>query len=156
MYVKITNDQPEKYTIGQLRRDNPQVSFPKDIPYTTLADYGVYPLMVAAPPAYDPITQNLTEGTPALIDGVWTQVWDVAEATPGEVERRKADQLESIKQQRAYLYTKEADPLFFKAQRGEGTMEEWEAKVQDIRARYPYPEEQVPSILWTADLEPQV
>lgn len=33
----------------------------------------------------------------------------------------------------------EADPLLFKAQRGEATMEEWQAKVEEIRARYPYP-----------------
>ena len=31
----------------------------------------------------------------------------------------------------------EADPLFFKAQRGEGTMADWEAKVAEIKARYP-------------------
>lgn len=36
-------------------------------------------------------------------------------------------------------YTREADPLYFKAQRGEATIEEWEAKVADIRARYPMP-----------------
>jgi len=34
-------------------------------------------------------------------------------------------------------YVAEADPLFFKAQRGEGTMAEWEAKVAEIKARYP-------------------
>ena len=40
---------------------------------------------------------------------------------------------------RATAYTAEADPLFFKAQRGEATIEEWEAKVAEIRTRYPYP-----------------
>jgi hypothetical protein len=40
---------------------------------------------------------------------------------------------------RAAAYAAEADPLFFKAQRGEATIEEWEAKVEEIRARYPYP-----------------
>jgi hypothetical protein len=40
---------------------------------------------------------------------------------------------------RAAAYTTEADPLFFKAQRGEATIEEWEAKVAEIRTRYPYP-----------------
>jgi hypothetical protein len=90
---------------------------------------------------YDPITQNLTEAAPTLADGVWTQVWAVADATPEEVEQRKADQLASLKQQRAYAYTQEADPMFFKAQRGEATMTEWEAKVEEIRTRYPYPVE---------------
>jgi hypothetical protein len=42
---------------------------------------------------------------------------------------------------RAAAYTKEADPLFFKAQRGEATLEEWQAKVAEIKARSPYPSE---------------
>jgi len=47
--------------------------------------------------------------------------------------------LEQAKQSRANAYHREADPLFFKAQRGEATIAEWEAKVAEIRARYPYP-----------------
>jgi hypothetical protein len=38
---------------------------------------------------------------------------------------------------RRAAYITEADPLFFKAQRGEATMEEWQAKVAEIKARYP-------------------
>jgi hypothetical protein len=38
-------------------------------------------------------------------------------------------------------YTAEADPLFFKWQAGEATEEEWLAKRQEIRDRYPYPAE---------------
>jgi len=47
--------------------------------------------------------------------------------------------LESAQRNRASAYTTEADPLFFKAQRGESTIEEWQAKVAEIRNRYPYP-----------------
>lgn len=42
---------------------------------------------------------------------------------------------------RKLVYQNEADPIFFMAQRGEATMEEWEAKIAEIKARYPYPEE---------------
>ena len=38
---------------------------------------------------------------------------------------------------RRAAYITEADPLFFKAQRGEATMEEWQAKVAEIKARFP-------------------
>jgi len=38
---------------------------------------------------------------------------------------------------RRSAYIAEADPLFFKAQRGEATMEEWQAKVAEIKARFP-------------------
>lgn len=49
----------------------------------------------------------------------------------------KAAQIQA-QQQRAAAYTSEADPLFFKAQRGEATMAEWQAKVEEIRLRFPY------------------
>ena len=48
------------------------------------------------------------------------------------------DALDRVKYRRAKDYATEADPLFFKAQRGEATMDEWNAKVAEIRARYPY------------------
>ena len=38
---------------------------------------------------------------------------------------------------RRSAYIVEADPLFFKAQRGEATVEEWQAKVAEIKARWP-------------------
>ena len=47
--------------------------------------------------------------------------------------------LEQAKQSRASAYQLEADPLFFKAQRGEATTDEWTAKVAEIKARFPYP-----------------
>ena len=47
--------------------------------------------------------------------------------------------LEQSKQNRANAYRNEADPLFFKYQAGEVTKEEWLAKREEIRVRYPYP-----------------
>jgi hypothetical protein len=48
------------------------------------------------------------------------------------------DQQEAARQA---AYTAEADPLFFKTQRGEATEAQWLAKIDEIKARYPYPEE---------------
>jgi hypothetical protein len=48
---------------------------------------------------------------------------------------------ESQEELRRSAYRQEADPLFFMSQRGEATVEEWQAKVAEIKARYPYPEE---------------
>jgi hypothetical protein len=62
-----------------------------------------------------------------------------------ELDRLIADYPRKVaQQQRAAAYTAEADPLFFKSQRGEATIEEWEAKVSEIRTRYPYPSEVTP------------
>ena len=40
---------------------------------------------------------------------------------------------------RRAAYVAEADPLFFMVQRGEATQEEWLAKINEIKARFPYP-----------------
>ena len=47
--------------------------------------------------------------------------------------------LEEIAQLRRATYQEEADPIFFRWQRGEATEEEWLAKVDEIKARYPKP-----------------
>ena len=47
--------------------------------------------------------------------------------------------LEQQQAARAAAYKDEADPLFFMSQRGEATVEEWQAKVAEIKARFPYP-----------------
>ena len=56
-----------------------------------------------------------------------------------EVENAAA--LEAARDNRQAAYTSESDPIFFMAQRGEATTEEWQAKVAEIKARYPYPAE---------------
>lgn len=53
--------------------------------------------------------------------------------TPPEVVMAELSPL----QKRIAGYLTESDPLFFKAQRGEATMDEWRAKVEEIKARYP-------------------
>jgi hypothetical protein len=49
----------------------------------------------------------------------------------------------SVEAQRQLAFQQEADPLFFKWRAGEGTEEAWLAKRQEIRDRYPYPEETI-------------
>ena len=44
---------------------------------------------------------------------------------------------ESTEALRRTAYQADADPLFFKSQRGEATQAEWLAKVAEIKARYP-------------------
>lgn len=74
MFVKITNGQVDQanYTIGNLRRDNPNVSFPKNISDELLAEYGVYRVVETAAPTYNARTQRLVTQSPTLIEGVWT------------------------------------------------------------------------------------
>lgn len=133
MFVKITNGIPENYTIGKLRRDNPNVSFPRDIPEETLNQYDVYKVRTTPEPSYNELTQTLSQ-TLTLEGGDFVQVWTV-EDLPEAVQRIR------LREARSAALVSEADPLFFKAHRGEATMDEWSDKVAEIRKRFPYPGE---------------
>lgn len=78
-YVKITNGVPEIYSIGNLRRDNPNVSFPKSPSDEMLRDWDVYPLTTESEPSFDRDTQFSTLGNPQLIDGVWKRSWTISQ-----------------------------------------------------------------------------
>ena len=86
MYALINNQQVEKYpySIGQLRKDNPQVSFPKYPTDDLLADYNVFPVARTERPVFDRATETVEEGTPALESGQWVQVWNITPLTPEE------------------------------------------------------------------------
>jgi hypothetical protein len=51
-----------------------------------------------------------------------------------------------VKRHRASAYCTETDPLFFKAQRGECSLDDWQAKVAEVRSRFPYPDPKPSSI----------
>jgi hypothetical protein len=53
---------------------------------------------------------------------------------PTKLAEKKAAEAEA---NRKAAYIAEADPLFFRAQRGEVTEQEWLDKVAEIKARYP-------------------
>jgi len=81
-------------------------------------------------------------------DGDYIAAWDhLALTRPTDEQLEAVDgaaylvkmQRKEICANRAAAYASEADPLFFKSQRGEATIEEWQAKVAEIRSRYPYP-----------------
>jgi hypothetical protein len=80
---------------------------------------------------------------PNVIRTVGEEAFD-ADGSPVEYDRAaveaKAAQMQA-QQQRAAAYAAEADPLFFKAQRYEVSMDDWTAKVEEIRTRFPYPTE---------------
>lgn len=62
--------------------------------------------------------------------------------TPEEIAAASAPPPKAVQEEaRRAAYVAEADPLFFMAQRGEATMEEWQAKIAEIKARFPYPAE---------------
>jgi hypothetical protein len=143
MYILAPDKKIKKYpyTISELRSDNPTISFPKQPDDELLAEWGVYRVTVSPIPDID-YTKNFSEGVPELVEGEWQQVWIISEASAQEVRERKQQHLNQLKSQRSNAYREESDPLFFKWQAGEGAETEWITKRQEIRARYPYPEDE--------------
>jgi hypothetical protein len=97
MYVKNTNGQPETYSIGQLRRDNPNTSFPKRPSDELLAGWGIYPLTPTPQPEYDTIHEYLESSFDIQGDKA-VQVWTpTRRETIPEVDQVAADQIRQIK-----------------------------------------------------------
>lgn len=90
MFVKITNGNVDTYpyNVGQLRRDNPSISFPKRIPDEMLAEWGVYPVERKPQPDCDNRTQSIEQDAkPAFEDGKWLLGWSVVNKTAEEVQQ---------------------------------------------------------------------
>lgn len=92
MYVKAIGSQviAYPYRLHDLKKDNPDVSFPREISNELLAEYGVYPVTKVERPA-PTLTQDPVEQPPQLVNGAWTQVWAMVDVSPEEAARRQQD-----------------------------------------------------------------
>jgi len=131
MYAKLNNGSIEKYpyTTSDLRADNPQTSFPDSIPEDMLPSFGMVTVIPTEAPTGD-YHVIIKEGKPKLVNGLWKQTWTIEPCSIEQV-KKIADML------RQEAYQKESDPLFFKWQRGEASEQEWAAKVDEIKQRFP-------------------
>ena len=134
MYIKLNNGVPEKYTIGQLRKDNPNVSFPKSISVETLAEYNVYAAVVEDQPTFNAVTQDcVMQGLPIQIDGVWTYSWEVINRTADEIENKNNFMASEVRDERNQKL-KETDWIVIKsAETGVALATEWATYRQALR-----------------------
>ena len=95
--IKIQDGVQTPYNMGQLRRDNRSVSFPKTVNASTLQAYGVYSVVEAAQPDYNKTTQSITRAESAVnVNGQWTYNWVVEDKTSESLaaeQRSKRDEL---------------------------------------------------------------
>ena len=66
MYVKLnSNGEVEQfpYTLGNLRRDNPNTSFPRRIGDAICASFGMYHVIPTDKPTHEPLTQTIAQGS---------------------------------------------------------------------------------------------
>jgi hypothetical protein len=105
MYVLAPNQTAETfpYSIGDLRRDNPNTSFPRNPSDAVLASWNVFPVTDEPAPAYNPARQNLNQLNPTLTAGQWLQTWQVTAASAEEIAERLQRKEAEVRQQRNEL-----------------------------------------------------
>ena len=108
MYALITNGSVQKYpyTIGNLRRDNPNTSFSKVVPESVLAEYGVCPVVLENKPSYNERTQNAEQNlTPELENETWILKWSVTDKTTIQIQEYDNQKAGEARLERNFLLT---------------------------------------------------
>jgi len=141
MYVKTTNNAVDQfpYTVANLRRDNPNTSFPRNIPEETLNGWGVYRVQVSDMPSFDPITQVVVmDSAPVLSEGVWTVGYTVNSLTTEEVQSNK-DQLAETNRERRNDLLAETDFYALSDVTMSSEMQSYRQSLRDITSHANWP-----------------
>jgi hypothetical protein len=104
MYVKVKDKTVLQYpyTIGHLKKENPNISFPSNISDEALAEFGVFKVATPPYPSQD-YKKNVTEGLPVFIDNQWTVSWVITDATQEEIENKTEEMAIKVRTQRNAL-----------------------------------------------------
>ena len=96
MYLRIINGIiTYPYSIQQLKIDEYNTSFPKELTTQILEEWGVFE--VNRTPKPTDYTKTITEGTPQLVDSSYIQVWNEVDATQSEIDTKLEDRWEVIR-----------------------------------------------------------
>ena len=102
MYIKLNNDNIEKfpYSIGDLRKENSNTSFPRILGNDLLATFNVFPVSEQDKPDTDRFSYAVKRHLPELVDGAWVILWDVVQKTAEELAEDDERQAESVRDSR--------------------------------------------------------
>lgn len=135
-YVKAAGDAliQYPYTIGQLRKDNSNVSFPRVVSAETLAAYGVYEVASADRPAYDARTQSAEVAkAPVKVGGVWTLGWVVSDKTAEQIQQYDDSAAADVRAKRDRLLAECDWVVIMNTEKGTNIPLEWELYRQQLR-----------------------
>lgn len=103
MYIKITNGNPEIYSIGQLISDNPNISFPTTISEEILEKFDIYPFITEEIPTINEKTQKIENGDFAIENGKWIKRWKITNKTQEEIDEWILNKSNRIRSERNQL-----------------------------------------------------
>jgi hypothetical protein len=104
LYLKAINDQVEKYpySLGQLRKDNSNTSFPKQPSLLELSEFDVYPVTEVTPILTD--SEKLVKvWVPTLISGHWILPHKAVQKTEEDLEIELNVKFSNLREQRNKL-----------------------------------------------------
>jgi hypothetical protein len=129
LYAKIVDNTVSKYpySFSDLKRENPNTSFPKSIMnnVSERSAHGIVEVTQVSRPRST--THDISDGGISLVDGAWTQVWN---ETP-----KSADDLQAeVVNARRAEYGSPEDQLEHITEKG---LDSWKAFVEEVKARHP-------------------
>ena len=101
LLVKATNNtvQQYPYSVGLLRKENPNTSFPKQVSAADMASFNVYPVTEVTPTVSD--TQKLVKvWTPTLVGGEWVLAHEAVDLTSDDIAEATAVLAANAREQR--------------------------------------------------------
>lgn len=109
MFAKIVDGKVSvfPYSAGDLRRDNPNTSFPSRISEAMMAEFGMVPVTERPVPDFDPLTHYTEWGSVTVDDdGKWFMLPNVCELSADQIADRDAATAADIRRQRDNLLAK--------------------------------------------------
>ena len=135
MYVLVNNGEVKKYqySAGELRKDNPNTSFPRKFSDELLAKWGVFPVILTNQPEYDQLTHSIHEGQPEFIDDLWYQTWVINSISQEEIDIRKENQSKVVRQERDQKLQDSDGIVALSYEKSEQIPIEWSSYRQNLR-----------------------
>tara|TARA_R110000851_G_scaffold72040_1_gene159963 strand:+ start:564 stop:1016 length:453 start_codon:yes stop_codon:yes gene_type:complete len=147
LLIKATNDtvQQYPYSVGLLRKENPNTSFPKQVSAEDMAAFNVYPVTEVTPTVSD--TQKLVKvWTPTLVGGDWVLAHEAVDLTSDDIAEATAVLAANMREERnkrlaATDWTSSSDVTM------SAEMRTYRASLRDVPAQ-----ENFPTVTWPTEV----
>ena len=150
MLVKIENGNPVQWPINEsvISAHHPNTSFVFPLDQATMDQFGYGVFNYSDPQPYDAEWEEAVETPPVLVDGKWTQQWDIIERYSAE--EKAAKQAEKAKleaemaatqyqRDRAMAYPSLAEQMDMQYWDAVNETTTWQDAITAVKAKYPKP-----------------
>mgnify|MGYP003624990831 FL=1 len=147
LLIKATGStvQQYPYSVGLLRKENPNTSFPKQVSAEDMASFNVYPVTEVTPTVAD--TQKLVKvWTPTLVGGDWVLAHEAVDLTSDDIAEATAVLAANMREERnkrlaATDWTSSSDVTM------SAEMRTYRASLRDVPAQ-----ENFPTVTWPTEV----